>query len=635
MEASHTGHYCFFTLYGTRRPSTTHHRATIRNNFLDLPDSCGSGTGIFNFEIRIEVKPGKSYTHVRDGTRGALRVSQATLGNGTATKRSVVQCSVGNKKPVLLCSLLPDRAESCSLDLRFEKDDEVVFSVVGPRSIHLTGYFLEESGHGGGDADDSDSYGSFGDQHIWEVGSDDSGSSEDDYESDFIDDGDVEMSPAPRPNSGVVIEEIIEDEKPIKGITNDQHLENKNHAGGSDEGEDNAQRQIIVKNNKSPILESEDEDGFPISSSLSSKNIDNKALDTDRKRKFDAVVSGRKDKVDAVSIDKSKKKNKDKAKSLMSPETGIGALSEQIENGPTEDQNKGQPCQGECEKVVQELHEFSTVENSGKLKKKKKEQVKREETTETRVTLVVGNSGDRAGSEQVLTTDNVEVANTENSQGDVSGKKSKRKKKRTTDGNPADNENKSSRTVGEDANDKSQITQINENGFSNSQERMDEDEVAGEQSQITDANSGAVSKKKQKKNKKLLDNDSGIGKLNVRNEAPRKPRTFANGLVIEELSMGQPDGKRASPGKTVFVRYIGKLRNGKIFDSNVGQRPFKFRLGVGQVIKGWDVGVDGMRIGDKRRLTIPPSMGYGEKGAGGVIPGNSWLIFDVELVDVK
>ncbi|RVX08364.1 Peptidyl-prolyl cis-trans isomerase FKBP53 [Vitis vinifera] len=86
----------------------------------------------------------------------------------------------------------------------------------------------------------------------------------------------------------------------------------------------------------------------------------------------------------------------------------------------------------------------------------------------------------------------------------------------------------------------------------------------------------------------------------------------------------------------VSVHYIGNLKkNGKIFDSNVGRAPFKFRLGVGQVIKGWDVGVNGMRVGDKRRLTIPPSMGYGDQGAGKTIPPNSWLVFDVELVAVN
>ncbi|KAJ3679571.1 hypothetical protein LUZ60_017582 [Juncus effusus] len=144
-------------------------------------------------------------------------------------------------------------------------------------------------------------------------------------------------------------------------------------------------------------------------------------------------------------------------------------------------------------------------------------------------------------------------------------------------------------------------------------------------------------KKNKKKNKKAeKDSSNKIEKeeKEEREDEPQKTRTFANGLIIEETKMGKPDGKRANPGSKVSVNYVGKLKNGKIFDSNVGQRPFKFRLGIGQVIKGWDVGVNGMRVGDKRRLTIPPAMGYGDQKAG-AIPKNSWLVFDVELVDVN
>ncbi|EPS73883.1 hypothetical protein M569_00878, partial [Genlisea aurea] len=125
-------------------------------------------------------------------------------------------------------------------------------------------------------------------------------------------------------------------------------------------------------------------------------------------------------------------------------------------------------------------------------------------------------------------------------------------------------------------------------------------------------------------------------KQETKEAKPFQVRSFPNGLVVEEILMGTPDGRKASPGKKVSVHYIGKLKkNGKIFDSNIGKAPFKFRLGIGQVIKGWDVGVNGMRIGDKRRLTIPPAMGYGAKGCGAAIPPNSWLVFDVELVDVN
>ncbi|KAL3647435.1 Peptidyl-prolyl cis-trans isomerase fkbp53 [Castilleja foliolosa] len=122
--------------------------------------------------------------------------------------------------------------------------------------------------------------------------------------------------------------------------------------------------------------------------------------------------------------------------------------------------------------------------------------------------------------------------------------------------------------------------------------------------------------------------------MEIQESKSMKMRRFSNGLVIEELVMGKPHGKRASRGRRVSVRYIGKLKkNGIIFDSTIGQAPFEFRLGVGEVIKGWDVGVEGMRIGGKRRITIPPAMGYGEKETG-PIPPNSWLVFDVELIKV-
>ncbi|GBG74314.1 hypothetical protein CBR_g18725 [Chara braunii] len=124
-------------------------------------------------------------------------------------------------------------------------------------------------------------------------------------------------------------------------------------------------------------------------------------------------------------------------------------------------------------------------------------------------------------------------------------------------------------------------------------------------------------------------------KPSIKSEASLVVRQFPNGLEVRELKMGKPDGKLAKPGKTVLVNYIGKLPNGKVFDSTVGKRPFAFRLGVGQVVKGWDIGVNGMRVGDKRQLRVPPSLGYGSQGVKGVIPPNSTLVFDVELVEVK
>ncbi len=110
--------------------------------------------------------------------------------------------------------------------------------------------------------------------------------------------------------------------------------------------------------------------------------------------------------------------------------------------------------------------------------------------------------------------------------------------------------------------------------------------------------------------------------------------TTKSGLVYEDLKVGT--GAEAKPGMMVKVHYTGWLTDGTKFDSSVDRgQPFVFSLGAGQVIKGWDEGVAGMKVGGKRKLTIPPELGYGRAGAGGVIPPNATLIFDVELLDVK
>jgi len=93
--------------------------------------------------------------------------------------------------------------------------------------------------------------------------------------------------------------------------------------------------------------------------------------------------------------------------------------------------------------------------------------------------------------------------------------------------------------------------------------------------------------------------------------------------------------RKSKKGDTLEMHYTGKLENGEQFDSSIGRGPFKFTLGVGQVIKGWDQGLVGMCIGEKRKLTIPSHLGYGERGAGAKIPPNSKLVFEVELLGIE
>ncbi len=107
-----------------------------------------------------------------------------------------------------------------------------------------------------------------------------------------------------------------------------------------------------------------------------------------------------------------------------------------------------------------------------------------------------------------------------------------------------------------------------------------------------------------------------------------------SGLRYQFIQKG--DGKQAEKGKTVSVHYEGSLENGKVFDSSYPRKkPIEFKLGIGQVIEGWDEGIALLKVGDKARFVIPSDLGYGPAGAGGVIPPNAILIFDVELMDVK
>ena len=104
-------------------------------------------------------------------------------------------------------------------------------------------------------------------------------------------------------------------------------------------------------------------------------------------------------------------------------------------------------------------------------------------------------------------------------------------------------------------------------------------------------------------------------------------------LLIEDTQVGT--GSPAASGNTITVNYTGMFVNGKVFDSSQGREPLTVEIGTGKVIAGWDQGIIGMKVGGRRRLIIPPSLAYGEKGAGGVIPPNAALIFDIDLLEVK
>ncbi len=105
---------------------------------------------------------------------------------------------------------------------------------------------------------------------------------------------------------------------------------------------------------------------------------------------------------------------------------------------------------------------------------------------------------------------------------------------------------------------------------------------------------------------------------------------------LKYIDVVEGEGELAAAGQNVFVHYTGWLTDGTKFDSSKDRNmPFNFPLGAGHVIRGWDEGVQGMKVGGTRKLTIPPQLGYGAAGAGGVIPPNATLVFEVELLEIK
>ncbi|KAI3832304.1 hypothetical protein MKW92_029945, partial [Papaver armeniacum] len=216
----------------------------------------------------VEIKPAKPFTL----PRGKIQITQATLGTtGVLTKRSVVQCNIGDKSPVLICALLPATSESLALNLQFDEEDEVTFSVLGPRSVHLTGlYFGSGSGKRERDDDDSDSYG----QDIADTDNEDDQSADivDDGEfDDFIDDGDTEMMPPSKGRkSAVAIEGTDDVGKPANRKGGRRRLKKKYPLNDSDV--DDEEELVIKDQARCKAPENEDEDTVSISHIINKKD---------------------------------------------------------------------------------------------------------------------------------------------------------------------------------------------------------------------------------------------------------------------------------------------------------------------------------------------------------------------------
>ncbi|KAF5322899.1 hypothetical protein D9619_001910 [Psilocybe cf. subviscida] len=185
--------------------------------------------------------------------------------------------------------------------------------------------------------------------------------------------------------------------------------------------------------------------------------------------------------------------------------------------------------------------------------------------------------------------------------------------------------------------DNSRFEEIDEEAPTKPQKRSRESDAADaaadkKSKKLKDEAGKAVEAPKEEKKEKKEKKDKKADEKKPEEKKTPKKKTLAGGVVVEDAKVGT--GPMAKKGNTVRMRYVGKLTNGKEFDKNVKGKPFTFRLGEGEVIKGWDEGITGMQVGGERMLTIPPGMAYGSKKSG-PIPPNSTLIFEVKLLEIK
>lgn len=632
----------------------------------------------------VEVKPGKPFTHKFDRGRGRLHISQATLGLGSSTTKSLVQCNVGNKSPVFLCALLPDKTESCHLDVEFEEDDEVIFSVIGPRSVHLTGYFLGSGRHSDPN-DDTESYGE--DIGNTETDASDHSSDEDGYDDSFIDDGNPDVFPtSPVSNDEVVGDEML-DTKKLKERKGRQKRRLKKKYQSRESDDHCSPRKNIISCFSG--IESSDDDKLPISS-----------LDKSRKAKDDGPLAKTEDEgmitinqtnqADAVLVDGESQRGVDlPCSSLLHsevkvPEDGFELKKERRErpsvsksleadilNSYDALEDKLQHTEEDTHRVSQDLlvkgvepnHSLLPsnelgVKNHTKSKKKRKERTKEWKTPESGGLKDCKALQDKAEDQKPATDKgSYELLPFSETGSENGGKQKKRRKECAAEGISVEGSANDNNVLKEDTTKQKEDKSEDDHPTSEQDQKFsDIKSVDIDSNQVADGDQPGdkKSKKKKKKSKNQeykenMDINEPLLPLEGKNRSskvfedknveakPSQTRTLSNGLIIEDLGSGKPDGKVAAPGKKITVHYVGKLKeNGQIFDSNIDSSPFKFRLGADDIIEGWNVGLNGMRVGDKRRLIIPPSMGYGSQGAAGEnIPPNSWLVYEVEVMGVR
>ncbi|XP_010521069.1 PREDICTED: peptidyl-prolyl cis-trans isomerase FKBP43 isoform X2 [Tarenaya hassleriana] len=493
----------------------------------------------------VEVKSGRPFTLRSSNSR--LHVSQATLGVGKAREKSIVQCNVGDKTPVFLCALSPDNVESSQLNLEFDEAVEVVFSVIGPRSVHLTGYYLNGKSTFTGDDDGSETYG----EDIVDTENERSADENDyDYSDSFINDGDP---------SG---EELTIKERPKKA---------KNQ-------KNNGKLRRLRK--KFQVSDSDTEENWKL-------GVFSGIRDSSTSSSVGLYVSESEYEIGDLPFSKS-------ALSLRQTRSKTSGM----ENGQTDSKSKKAVTDfADHTHEVPDQRDKPSDDCKSPSKKKRRKQ---------KQSISFDAKSCTEGDSRKTENPSESVQNEEPTFDKIDALKKKRKKE--------GHEGSMIKSIATEADNSIDHPRVNKKTSKRCREVQDEEN--------TD---------KSKSGKEVSDNEYRDG-----TNKPLGVESLSSGLIIEELGKGNLDGKSAVKGKKVSIIYTAKLKeNGEVFDSNDGKGPLRFRLGGDKVIEGLNIGVEGMRAGDKRRLIIPPSLGYTKERPAEDVPENAWLVYEVEAVKVR
>ncbi|XP_039032059.1 peptidyl-prolyl cis-trans isomerase FKBP43-like [Hibiscus syriacus] len=481
--------------------------------------------------------------------------------NGNGEQKSIVQCNVGNSRPVFLCSLFPDKAECCQLNLEFEESDEVVFSVIGPRTVHLTGYYMGSTRLDHHHNDESESYG----EDIAETETERTKSSEEsEYGGSFIDDDDEPkaFSPSEEFSAGSGSKEEMHGLK-FKCRKGKRRRLRKKYQKSDSDNESSQQKDFTNGVAPRELLDSETEDTLPISSLFSGKCAS--------------------------------KSGKDNIGGETRKETGNHNNNETDDNATMSEGING--VQLECKsgmRNVDRLEELVEEERLPEADHCVVEKVNLEQNEQNQKLA----SNEKCQSDNLLTPSQVGTA-------DGANKLNRKRKKHFEDSDTKGDEVPKSG---------SNLNHVIEDVL------MEDKET---QNQVNDNHSKKRKKKKRCKDKRedavtkmeppvlsAPEKEQSVVDLKDKNTSDQEIQ-LSNGMIIEELEMGKPNGKIASLGKKVRVHYTVKLKDsGELIDSSADKGRLKFRLGEGQVQELWKVGLDGMQVGGKRRLTVPPWVRY-------------------------